>query len=174
MGLTVVLGHNQGRYVRQRIGQRQAALDAKQAQGGIQAIGGSGVKADDRCLNAVRQPKAARRVHDVGIADTIDFDKLLGVAGSGDAGIVEQNGARDFVRGAAQCRDADLPSGLPARSPIEVNFNYQSDGRLKVRVQVPQTKQHFETEIVRENGLSKEHMDAWREYISGQKPTEYR
>src|SRR5208283_760393 len=56
-----------------------------------------------------------------------------------------------------RCTVADLPPGLPARSPIDVSFAYKSDGRLKVRVQVPQTKRHFETEIVRENGLSKEH-----------------
>jgi len=31
-----------------------------------------------------------------------------------------------------------------------------------------------ETEIVRENSLSKEHMDGWRQYICGQPPTEYR
>ena len=50
----------------------------------------------------------------------------------------------------------------------------QADGRLKVRVQVPHSNRQVETEIVRENGLSKEHMDAWRQFISGQKPTEYR
>ena len=36
-----------------------------------------------------------------------------------------------------RCTVADLPAGLPARSPVDVIFNYQSDGRLKVRVQVP-------------------------------------
>ena len=36
-----------------------------------------------------------------------------------------------------RCTVADLPPGLPARSPVDVIFNYQSDGRLKVRVQVP-------------------------------------
>ncbi len=73
-----------------------------------------------------------------------------------------------------RCTVADLPPGLPAKSPIDVSFHYRADGRLKVRVQVPQTSRRFETEIIRENGLSKEHMDAWRQFISGQKPTEYR
>jgi len=73
-----------------------------------------------------------------------------------------------------RCTVADLPPGLPAKSPVDVTFAYKSDGRLKVRVQVPQTKRRFESEIVRENGLSKEHMDAWRQFISGKKPTEYR
>ncbi len=49
-----------------------------------------------------------------------------------------------------------------------------SDGRLQVRVTVPYTDRQTEIEIVRENGLSKETMGAWRRYISGQEPTEYR
>jgi molecular chaperone DnaK len=73
-----------------------------------------------------------------------------------------------------RCTVAKLPPGLPAKSPVDVIFNYLSDGRLKVRVQVPQTDRQMETEIVRENGLSKENMDAWRQYISGQPPTDYR
>ena len=73
-----------------------------------------------------------------------------------------------------RCSVAGLPPGLPAKSPVDVVFNYQTDGRLKVRVQVPKTNTQLETEIVRENGLSKEHMDAWRQYISGRKATEYR
>jgi molecular chaperone DnaK len=73
-----------------------------------------------------------------------------------------------------RCTVADLPPRLPARSPVDVSFNYQSDGRLKVRVQVPQTNRQLETEIVRANGLSKEHMDGWRQYISGQTATGYR
>src|SRR5208282_5407007 len=36
-----------------------------------------------------------------------------------------------------RCTVSDLPPGLPAKSHVEVIFNYQSDGRLKVRVQVP-------------------------------------
>jgi molecular chaperone DnaK len=79
-----------------------------------------------------------------------------------------------------RCTVADLPAGLPAKTQVDVVFNYQADGRLKVRVQVPQpgvpgaATRQMETEIVRENGLSKEHMDAWRKYISGQEATEYR
>ena len=73
-----------------------------------------------------------------------------------------------------RCAVADLPAGLPARSPVDVIFNYQSDGRLKVRVHVPQTNLQLETEIVRENGLSKQHMDAWRQHISGKTATDYR
>ena len=44
---------------------------------------------------------------------------------------------------------------------------------MKVRVKVPKTNRQLETEIVRENGLSKEHMDAWRQFISGRPTTAY-
>jgi molecular chaperone DnaK len=73
-----------------------------------------------------------------------------------------------------RCSVADLPQGLPAKSPVDVIFHYKADGRLKVRVRVPHSDRQIDEEIVRENGLSKEHMDAWRMFISGQKPTEYR
>jgi molecular chaperone DnaK len=73
-----------------------------------------------------------------------------------------------------RCSVRHLPADLPAQSPIEVHFQYEADGRLKVRVAVPNTDRQIETEIVRENGLSKEHMDAWRQYICGLEPTDYR
>jgi molecular chaperone DnaK len=73
-----------------------------------------------------------------------------------------------------RCSVRHLPTGLPSRTPVEVCFHYQSNGRLKVRVHVPNTDRHVETEIVRENGLSKEHMDAWRKYICGLEPSDYR
>ncbi len=73
-----------------------------------------------------------------------------------------------------RCTVADLPTGLPAKSAVDVIFHYKADGRLKVRVHVPHSERQVDTEIVRENGLNKEHMDAWRKFISGQGPTEYR
>ena len=89
--------------------------------------------------------------------------------------IVEgESPAADDCTPIGRCTVADLPPGLPAQSPVDVTFPYQADGRLKVRVQVPQTNRQLDTEIVRENGLSKEHMDAWRQFISGQAATEYR
>jgi molecular chaperone DnaK (HSP70) len=73
-----------------------------------------------------------------------------------------------------RCTVADLPAGLPARSHVDVTFHYQSDGRLKVRVKVPHSNRQMDTEIVRENGLSKEHMDGWRKHVSGEAATDYR
>ncbi len=72
-----------------------------------------------------------------------------------------------------RCSVRHLPEGLKARYPVEVCFHYQANGRLKVRVHVPNTDRQVETEIVRENGLNKEHMDAWRKYICGLEPSEY-
>ncbi len=89
--------------------------------------------------------------------------------------IVEgESPSADDCTAIGRCALADLPPGLPAQSPIDVVFNYQADGRLTVRVHVPQSDRLLETEIVRENGLSKELMDAWRQYISGKAATDYR
>ncbi len=73
-----------------------------------------------------------------------------------------------------RCSVRDLPPGLPAQSPVDVMFQYQPNGRLKVRVTVPDTDRQVETEIVRENSLSKEHLDGWRRYICQMEPTDYR
>jgi molecular chaperone DnaK len=73
-----------------------------------------------------------------------------------------------------KCSVRRLPAGLPAGSPVDVLFHYEPTGRLKVRVIVPGTDRQVTTEIRRENSLSKEHLDGWREYISNQPPTEYK
>jgi len=72
-----------------------------------------------------------------------------------------------------RCSVRHLPPDLPAKYPVEVLFHYEQNGRLKVRVTIPNTDHHVATEIVRENRLSKEHMDGWRQYISGLAPTDY-
>jgi len=73
-----------------------------------------------------------------------------------------------------RCSVRHLPANLPAQYPVEVAFHYEPNGRLKVRVVVPGTDRQVETEIVRENSLSKEHLDGWRQYICGLPPTHYR
>jgi molecular chaperone DnaK len=73
-----------------------------------------------------------------------------------------------------QCSIRHLPTNLPAQYPIEVSFQYEPNGRLKVRVKVPDTDKQIETQIVRENSLSKEHLDGWRRFISGLRETDYR
>lgn len=89
--------------------------------------------------------------------------------------IVEgESASADDCTPIGRCSVQDLPENLPYKSPIEVFFQYEANGRLAVRVHLPDTDRQIETEIVRENGLSKEHMDAWRQYIAGLPPTEYK
>ncbi len=73
-----------------------------------------------------------------------------------------------------KCTVRDLPENLPAQTPIDVRFHYKPNGRLKVGVNIPGTERQVNTEIVRENSISKEHMDAWRKFICGLEPTDYR
>jgi len=73
-----------------------------------------------------------------------------------------------------KCTVRDLPDNLPVKSPIDVRFHYKPSGRLKVGVRIPGTDRQVNTEIVRENSISKEHMDDWRKLICGLDATDYR
>ena len=55
-------------------------------------------------------------------------------------------------------------------TPIDVIFSYGQDGRLKVRVTIPNTDTQVESELTRENSLPQEHLDGWRQHISGAEP----
>ncbi|MBN2580157.1 MAG: Hsp70 family protein [Pirellulales bacterium] len=89
--------------------------------------------------------------------------------------IVEgESPSADDCQPIGKCSVRHLPTELPAGSPVDVLFHYEPTGRLKVRVIVPGTDRQVTTEIHRENSLSKEHLDGWRQFISGQEPTEYR
>jgi molecular chaperone DnaK len=72
------------------------------------------------------------------------------------------------------CSIRHLPPELPAGSPVDVAFYYRPNGRLKVRVTVPNTDRQIATEIIRENGLSKESLDGWRQRICGLPAADYR
>ncbi len=67
-----------------------------------------------------------------------------------------------------KCVVRDLPSDLPAQTPIEVRFSYQENGRLTVHVSVAGTHRELKHELTRENSLTPEQLDAWRLYITGQ------
>ncbi len=73
-----------------------------------------------------------------------------------------------------RCSIPKLPRHLPMGTPVDVLFDYRSDGRLGVHVTVADTDVRVEASITRENTLSKEHLDGWRSFISGAEPTEYR
>jgi len=66
-----------------------------------------------------------------------------------------------------KCTVRDLPRNLPAQTPIEVRFSYEENGRLTVIVTVAGTDKVLKHEITRENSLTQEQLDSWRQYISG-------
>ncbi len=69
-----------------------------------------------------------------------------------------------------QCVVRNLPRGLPAQTPIDVIFEYQENGRLMVHVSVGNTGANLQHEITRDNSLTQEQLDAWRQYITGEAP----
>ncbi|MHB8899543.1 MAG: Hsp70 family protein [Thermoguttaceae bacterium] len=73
-----------------------------------------------------------------------------------------------------RCSVPRLPRHLPVGTPIDVLFDYKSDGRLGVQVSIADADTRIDASITRENTLSKEHLDGWRTYISGADPTDYR
>ena len=64
-----------------------------------------------------------------------------------------------------KCTVAELPLNLAAKTPIEVRFKYEENGRLTVVVQVQGAKNFLRHEMSRENSLTREQMDGWRDYI---------
>ena len=65
-----------------------------------------------------------------------------------------------------KCSVRDLPAGLPAQTPIEVRFNYAANGRLTVIVRVAGTDKQLKHELTRENSLSPQQLNSWRDYVS--------
>ncbi|MCG8584356.1 MAG: hypothetical protein MI757_06560, partial [Pirellulales bacterium] len=59
----------------------------------------------------------------------------------------------------------DLPPELPSQAPISVRFQYLDNGRLTVTVNVDGKKDELKHEITRENSLSQEQLDGWKQYI---------
>jgi molecular chaperone DnaK len=66
-----------------------------------------------------------------------------------------------------KCTIRGLPADLPAETPIEVRFRYEENGRLTVQVSVGGTGKELKHEIVRENTLTPDQLDSWRQYITG-------
>jgi molecular chaperone DnaK len=67
-----------------------------------------------------------------------------------------------------KCVVRDLPRNLAAQTPIDVRFRYEDNGRLTVLVNVDSTDRELRHEITRENTLTQEQLDAWRQYITGE------
>ena len=59
----------------------------------------------------------------------------------------------------------NLPEGLPQGWPVEVTFEYESNGRLTVRAVVPGTHRETTLKLERTTGLSSEGLGHWREVV---------
>jgi molecular chaperone DnaK len=66
-----------------------------------------------------------------------------------------------------KCTVRDLPEELPAGTPIEVRFQYESNGRVQVNVTVAGRQENVTHELARTNNLSPSELDAWRRNITG-------
>ena len=65
-----------------------------------------------------------------------------------------------------RCAVRKLPDNLPAQTPVHVGFHYEENGRLRVEVRVDGIDTLLQHEIQRENSLSQEQLDGWRQHIA--------
>ena len=85
--------------------------------------------------------------------------------------IVEgESASPDGCTAIGKCVIRPLPTNLPAGSPVQVEFHYDASGRLKVMVEIPATGQRAQQEIQRASGLTKAHLDKWRQWLDGTWP----
>jgi len=69
-----------------------------------------------------------------------------------------------------KCVVRDLPPNIKAQTPIDVRFRYEENGRLTVMVNVGGSDVELKHEITRDNSLTQEQLDSWRQYITGEVP----
>ena len=69
-----------------------------------------------------------------------------------------------------KCSVRDLPPDLPVQTPIDVRFKYEENGRLRVQIKVSGMDTDLHHEISRENSMTREQLDSWRDYITGLPP----
>jgi molecular chaperone DnaK len=60
----------------------------------------------------------------------------------------------------------NLPSMLPQGSPIEVLYEYGSNGRLNVRAKLPQATHEVRLELERDASLSNDRIARWKQVVS--------
>lgn len=56
-----------------------------------------------------------------------------------------------------------LPGDLPQGSPVDVHFEYGTNGRLRVQASVPGTGRQLNIDLVREGGMTEERLHRWRQ-----------
>lgn len=79
------------------------------------------------------------------------------VEGGDDSGNDSTQIGRCIVKG--------LPPGLPATTPVEVKFRYETNGRLAVTAWIPSVETQAELTIERSDGLSAEDIEKWSSWI---------
>jgi molecular chaperone DnaK len=71
-----------------------------------------------------------------------------------------------------QCDISGIPSNLSEKSKLEVRFRYRSDGRLSMQFLIEGTDIKLDHEFKRENSLTQEQLDAWRNFICGEEDSD--
>jgi molecular chaperone DnaK len=64
-----------------------------------------------------------------------------------------------------KCVVRGLPPELPKHTPVDVQFEYQENGRLQVDVSLPESRLSIAQEITRENSLTPAERQSWRELV---------
>lgn len=64
-----------------------------------------------------------------------------------------------------KCVVTNLPTDLPAKTPVKVTFNYATNGRLAVDASLPEADCHANTTIQRSSGLTDQVLDQWKQRI---------
>ena len=66
-----------------------------------------------------------------------------------------------------KCTVRNLPKDLPAGTPIEVRFQYEENGRLRIAVNVAGVDNQATHEINRDHNLTRQDLDGWRAKVTG-------
>lgn len=63
------------------------------------------------------------------------------------------------------CKVTDLPPNLPSKTPVDVVFKYEENGRITVRARLAEADRDATLEITRDSGLTEEDLEMWTERI---------
>ncbi|MCE9547212.1 MAG: Hsp70 family protein [Planctomycetia bacterium] len=64
------------------------------------------------------------------------------------------------------CTVTDLPADLPEHTPVDVVFQYEENGRLKINALLPTHGKAVTLEVARDSGLSEEQLVYWQQRIA--------
>lgn len=82
--------------------------------------------------------------------------------------VVEGESQRpEYCIALGECVVRDLPPGLPAGTPVEVEYCYAANGTLSVRARVPGARQSAFVEIHRDGQRQLEDLETWRRRLCG-------